>query len=62
MYKECYSFIGEMLDKAAAGDKWGVLDSKQDAYTRCPDEYTKQQIEAAHDQATKILKEKGVVI
>ena len=61
MYKECFSFIGDMLDKAAAGDKWGVLDSKQDAYTRCPDEYTMKQIEATHEQAIKIMEEKGVI-
>lgn len=62
MYKECYSFIGEMLDKAAAGDKWGVLDAKEQAAMAAGENQDIQdEIEAVYNRAYTILEKKGVI-
>lgn len=62
MYKEAFSFIGSMLDAAAAGDKWAVLDHKQDAFTASKgNEYIQEIAEQVHAKAIQIMEEKGVI-
>lgn len=62
MYREAFSFIGSMLDAAAAGDKWAVLDHKQDAYTASKgDRYIQELAESVHDRANEIMRESGVL-
>ncbi len=60
MYKEVFSLIGEILDMAKIGDKWGMLDRKQDALMAAGDNrFIRDTIEAAHETANKMMVNNG---